>query len=416
MQYISRHVDSQLQDSVRAFGSVLIEGPRGCGKTRSAKQVCESATFFDIDEAAQLAARVAPETLLAGPYPRLLDEWQLVPSIWNQVRHRVDSADRKGLFVLTGSFTPPPDTSRHTGATRLHRIKMRPMTLQEQGISDGSFSISRALSGEVSPSGSNQRLELLDLLKVICRGGWPSFRQLNAQQALAANSSYLATLFDSGADHWSNRSTVATGRAVLDEVARTTGSNMSVERMSQQISLRRGATKAETTQSYLDQLGGAHILELLPGWGASLRSRYSVAKAPKRYLVDPSLAVAALKASPVKLMADLKTTGFLFENLVIRDLLAITSAIGAQVFHFRDESGLEVDAIIEGHLGNWGAVEVKLGSSSIDTAAQNLLKFASRIDTTVMGQPEFLAIITNTEYSYLRDDGVAVIAITALGI
>jgi len=417
MNYLPRLADQQLSDALKVFGGVLIEGPRGCGKTKSAEQAAATSLYLDTDLQARLAISNNVTASLQGPFPMLIDEWQVEPAVWNMVRHEIDQSGAKGRYILTGSVTPPVDSSRHSGALRIQRIKMRPMTLQESGLSNGSFSVSKKLAGQDGLAQvSGPKFDFNQMIEHLCVGGWPNNQSLNAKQGLLATRSYLRDLFDHDFEKYIGTFNADTAKFVLREVARTIGANTSVEKMAQQISISRGPTKAETVQAYLEQLGRLHIVEQVSAWNATLRSRYSVNKAPKRYLVDPSLVVAALGANPTKLTNDLNTTGFIFENLVMRDLASIVEVMGGQLFHYRDESQLEVDAVIEDSLGNWAALEIKLGAQAADQAATNLCKFADRVDQEACGAPAFLGVVTNSDLTYQRNDGVYVIGLNTLGI
>ena len=414
MEYIPRLIDQRLERALSSHGAVLIEGPRGCGKTRTALEQSKSQTLFDVDKNAALAVSLDPDQVMQGPWPRLLDEWQVVPDIWNLARRAIDHSQAKGAFILTGSATAPVDSAMHSGASRIERLRMRPMALCESKRPDGGFSISAALAGNEALSGQVQTLTFDALLNLMCVGGWPSNIALDAKLGASGARSYLRNLLEQDFRNYASGLNGNTATAVITEVARNVGSTISVEAMAKNISRNRGPTKAETVQSYIDQFVRLNIIEIVPSWNASLRSRYSVAKSPKRYMTDPSLAIAALKATPSKLKSDLRTTGFMFENLVIRDLLSIMEASDGQVFHYRDESQLEVDAVIEDFDGNWGAIEVKLGFGAVDNAAKQLLNFAKKIDTDQVGHPKFLAVVTQTEYNYQRPDGVYVLSANAL--
>lgn len=416
MDYMPRFADAQLSEGLAMAGAVVIEGPRGCGKTQTARKAANSAVYFDVDSAAIASVDVNPNRVLNGAHPRLLDEWQMATAIWNKVRKQLDETREMGQFILTGSVTPPVDPDMHPGATRIERIRMRPLSLSESGVSNNSVSLAALLAGtEDYTAPQIGALSFDALLAVICSGGWPRYSSLTSLQAMRMNRSYLQDLFRVDFARLPGSSNPATAERVLRELARLTGSTAAYAKIAGQLSKNGANIKATTVQAYAEQLTRLFILEEIPAWLPHLRSRYTVTQSPKRYLVDPSLAVAALSANQRKLESDLETTGFLFENLVIRDLLAITESLHGRVYHYRDESQVEVDAIVEAEDGSWGAIEIKLGYGSVETAASSLLRFRNAIDTNRMGEPAFLAVVTNSDYSFLRPDGVHVISITALG-
>jgi hypothetical protein len=416
MGYTKRVVERQLDDALAVSGAVLIEGPRGCGKTSTGMQRAASVVRFDTDEQARQLARVAPQVLLAGDNPRLIDEWQLVDSIWNQVRLTVDSRQEKGTFILTGSAASTDEKTKHSGAARIMRLKMRPMTLFETGFSNGAVSLEQLLTGEGDFATTN-KISFEALIDEICRGGWPAYLGLEVSKVLPALRSYIAdlertdfTLLDG------RRKSAATVKRVLKALARNVGSDISIAKLTEEITLQEPVQiKSETVGDYVGVLTSLMVVENLQPWSTHLRSKDRVLGADKRYFVDPSLAVAILGASPASLLKDLNTLGFLFENLVIRDLRVFAESFGADVAQYRDSSGLEVDAIVTSPSGDWAAFEVKLGPAAIDAAAANLLKFKKRVDSAKCGEPKRLAVITTGDYSYVREDGVAVISIGTLG-
>lgn len=411
MQSIPRIIENELIQALAVSGAVLIEGPRGSGKTHTGKQFSQSQVKLDTDRQALELAALNPKKLLEGETPRLIDEWQLAENIWNHVRESVDDSQLKGQFILTGSMHLQDNNTRHVGAARIMRITMRTLTLFESGNSTGEVSLSQIISGgEISGSST---LSLENIIELICRGGFPSYINADIKAVLQAMKSYLSDVIR--ADF-----AIATGQhkntnrieRIIRSLARNVGSEISTEKLSRELSIQDSITiKAETLEIYFQVLRDLHIIEDLKPWAPHLRSSYVVRKSAKRYFSDPGLAVAALGATPQTLMNDLETLGFLFENLVVRDLRVYAQALGANVTHYRDSGGLEVDAIVQLDSNQWAAFEIKLNPNSIDEAVKKLLIFKKRIDTSKVGEPRILGVITGGKYSYMREDGIAVIAI-----
>jgi predicted AAA+ superfamily ATPase len=414
MAYRQRVVDSELAGRLGATGAVAIEGPRACGKTATARQVAASEVLLDVDTSARQAAAVDPALVLDGATPRLIDEWQLEPEIWNHVRRAVDDRRRSGQFILTGSALPTDDITRHTGAGRITRLRMRPMALFEAGRGNGEVSLTGLLAGESVRSG-DPGLTVVDLAGEIARGGWPGFRGLAPERALRAVRGYLDEIrrVDVGRVEDRRRDPSRVGR-LLVSLARNVATHAAVTTLAEDTGGADGPMKSETAREYLDVLERLMIVEDQPAWAPHMRSRYALRSAPKRHFVDPSLAVAALRATPARLLRDINLLGLLFESLVVRDLRVYAQAADARVLQYRDSDGLEVDAIVEAADGRWAAFEVKLGSARIDEGAANLSKFVRRIDTRKCGSPAALGVIVGSGYGYVREDGVAVIPIGAL--
>jgi predicted AAA+ superfamily ATPase len=393
---------------------VLIEGPRACGKTSTAGQVAASEVRLDVDSTARAAAALDPNLVLEGPTPRLIDEWQLEPAIWNHVRRMVDDRGTPGQFILTGSSVPADDATRHVGAGRIVRLRMRPMTLAETGHSTGTVSLAALLAGE-QVRAADTGLTVRDIADRIAVGGWPGHLGLGVAEAQRLLRGYLDEVarVDLRRVDGVRRDPQVVGR-LLRALARNAATPASARLLLADVNGPDGTMKEETLAAYLDALSRLMITEDLPAWSPRLRSRTRLRAAAMRHLVDPSLAVAAMRATPERLLRDLEWLGFLFENLVVRDLRVYAQALDAQVFHYRDESGLEADAIIELPDGRWAAFEVELGQAEIERAAAQLRKLRDRIDSEAMGTSTALAVVTGTGYSYARDDGVAVIAVGAL--
>jgi predicted AAA+ superfamily ATPase len=392
---------------------VLVEGPKACGKTLTARQVASSEVLLDIDDAARRAIGIDPSPVLVGSTPRLIDEWQIEPSIWNHVRRAIDDRGERGQFILTGSAAPADDITRHTGAGRIGRLRMRPMSLFESGASDGAISLVDLMAGR-PVSSPDPQLGLADLVELVAIGGWPGIQDLATTDALRANRDYLDEIrrLDISRVDDRRRDPEKVG-LLLHSLARNTATHASLATIARDTA-GDGAVHRETVADHLEALARLMVVEDQPSWAPHLRSKARLRLAPKRHFVDPSLAVAALQADPGMLSADLESLGFLFESLVVRDLRIHAQAMDAEVLQYRDSNGLEVDAIVRGP-GAWMAIEVKLGTAQIDAAAQTLLRFSQHVDTSRAGEPARLAVIVGSGYGYVRDDSVAVVPIGALG-
>ncbi len=407
-RYRARLADHELRQRLGAAGAVVIEGPKACGKTATARRAAASEVLLDVDANARRAVAIDPALVLAGAAPRLIDEWQTEPAIWNHVRRAVDDRARPGQFILTGSAVPADDVTRHTGAGRLTRLRLRPMSLFETGRSSGAVSL-RALLAGAAPRSAESALSIEALAGQVCRGGWPGNLQRSVNQALQANRAYLDEIrrVDVGRVDETRRDPAKVGD-LLRSFARNVATYAAASTMAADLN-------NHTADAYLTALERLMIVEDQPAWAPHLRSRSRLRGAPKRHFVDPSLAVAALRADPDRLLRDLAWFGFLFESLVVRDLRVYAQHRDAEVLQYRDNTGLEVDAIVQAADGTWAAFEVKLGAGMIDAAAATLLRFARRVDPARSRAPAALAVIVAGGYGYVRGDGIGVIPIGALG-
>lgn len=407
-RYRARLADHELRQRLGAAGAVVIEGPKACGKTATARRAAASEVLLDVDANARRAVAIDPALVLAGAAPRLIDEWQTEPAIWNHVRRAVDDRARPGQFILTGSAVPADDVTRHTGAGRLTRLRLRPMSLFETGRSSGAVSL-RALLAGAAPRSAESAFSIEELAGQVCRGGWPGNLQRSVNQALQANRAYLDEIrrVDVGRVDETRRDPAKVGD-LLRSFARNVATYAAASTMAADLN-------NHTADAYLTALERLMIVEDQPAWAPHLRSRSRLRGAPKRHFVDPSLAVAALRADPDRLLRDLAWFGFLFESLVVRDLRVYAQHRDAEVLQYRDNTGLEVDAIVQAADGTWAAFEVKLGAGMIDAAAATLLRFARRVDPARSRAPAALAVIVAGGYGYVRGDGIGVIPIGALG-
>ena len=415
--YVPRVIDEELAELLRSSPVVVLEGPKACGKTFSARRAAASEVLLDVDDTARAAAAVDPTLILDGDVPRLIDEWQVEPKLWNHIRRLADDRGRPGQFILSGSAVPPDDATRHTGAGRIARIRMRPFSLFEAGYSIGAISLEALLAGE-APRSADSGLALADIADRITVGGWPGFRQLSVGSGARAVASYLDEIRrtdinridDSPGRRGRDRDPARVAR-LLHSLARNVSTAAAITKIADDTAEdEHDALARNTIYDYVHALERLMIVEDQPAWKPHLRSRWQLRVTPKRHFVDPSLAVAALGASPERLLRDLNYLGLLFESLVIRDLRIYAQRLDATVLYYADNSGLEVDTIVEARDGRWAGFEVKLGGDAlIEEGAANLCRFRDQVDTTKIGEPSCLGIITATGYGYLRKEGNAVI-------
>lgn len=419
--YYERVYDDLLSFRLRSKGAVLIEGPKWCGKTTTAVQHAASVLYMQDPETREQnmkMAEIRPRILLQGETPRLIDEWQDSPQLWDAVRFEVDQRDEFGQFILTGSSVPPSlSKMAHSGTGRISRLKMRPMSLQESHDSTGEASLKALFDGD-RPIAQAQTGTIEDLAFLTCRGGWPKAIDQEQDVALQQAYDYVDAISQTDISRIDGvlRSETAT-RALMRSYARMTASQSSLE-----------AIRADMTQNsllgesafgeYIEALRKLFVIEDLEAWSPNLRSKTAIRTSPTRHFVDPSIATAALGASPQTLLADLNTFGLIFESLCVRDLRAYSIGLGGMVAHYRDKTGLEADAVVHLKDGRYGFIEVKLGGeTAIEQGATSLKKLAGKIDQERMGKPSFLMVLTGIgDYSYPREDEVMVVPIRALGV
>lgn len=413
--YMPRLVDAEVRAVLDGSPGLVIDGPKSCGKTWTALHHARSAVMLDRDLDARLAVAVNPSRLLEGPYPRLLDEWQTAPDVWNAVRAACDDGTGPGRFILTGSAVPADDTTRHSGAGRIRRIRMRPMSLLESGASTGAVSFEGLLEGATCDAGRPD-MDFGGVIDSVCRGGWPRLLGLTTNQTQQELRAYLEELCrtDISAVDATPRDPVGVNR-LLASLARNVATEASVSKLAADTGGERPVNRT-TAKAYLQALERLFVLEDLPRWPIHLRSRKPLRGTPKRHLVDPSLAAARLRATPDRLATELSYLGFLFESLVVRDLRIYSQGADSVVWHYRDADGLEVDAIVEAGDGRWIAVDIKLGGSQlIDAGASSLLRLRAKAVADGFLPSAKLLVVTATGYGYERADGVAVAPVTALG-
>lgn len=420
-EYLPRIYDPLLKKRVRAKGAVLVAGAKWCGKTTTCERLAESAIYLQ-DPSAKAQnirlAEIAPLELLRGATPRLIDEWQLAPQLWDAVRFEVDHREEFGQFILTGSAVPPdPKKMSHTGTGRIARMKMRPMSLYESGDSTGAVSLSALFAGEQVPIARSE-CSLEHMAFLLCRGGWPRAVGLDDESALLQAPDYLDGVINSDVSRVDEKErNPRVTRALLRSYARFSASQGKVTEMLADVNAQGVQASESTVRDYIRALEQIFVLEDLLAWNPNLRSKTAVRTAPTRHFVDPSIAAAALALGPGDLMADLNTFGLLFETMCLRDLRVYADALGGEVYHYRDRSGLEADAVIHLHNGAYGLVEVKLGGESlVDEGAKSLLSLRNKIDVSTTGSPSFLMVLTAVgDYSYYREDGVFVVPLAVLG-
>ncbi|MCX5958053.1 MAG: DUF4143 domain-containing protein [Cyanobacteria bacterium] len=412
--YCPRIADTELRACLASAGAVVIEGPKACGKTRMAQQLAASEVLLDVDPSARQALAVDPALVLAGARPRLLDEWQVEPALWNQVRRAVDACGEPGQFLLTGSAVPADDAARHTGAGRFSFLRLRPMTLLEIGAGPGGVSLAALLEGEPS-SCADPGLAVADLAELVCRGGWPAQlgRPLAATSRAARDYLEQVRQVDVQRVDGRRRDPQRLG-TLLRSLARNVATEVSLTTLAADAGGADGPLDPRTVADHLQALERLMVLENQPAWRPHLRSKAALRQAPRRHFCDPSLAVAALGGSPDRLLKDLEWLGLLFESLVIRDLRVLAQALDGEVFHYRDNYGVEVDAIVQLRNGRWGAIEIKLGQGQVEAAASSLLRFRSQLDIGRTGEPAFLAVVCGSGYGYRRADGISVVPVGSL--
>lgn len=415
--YRTRIAETAATRMLRTARALLIEGPKGCGKTWFGKHFARSEVLLEQDPGAFALAQAEPHRVLEGPTPRLIDEWQRVSALWGAVRGECDARAQAGQFILTGSATPADDITRHSGALRIQRLALRTMSLAEQGTSTQEVSLAALLSGEPAKARRTGR-GVPDAVDAICRGGWPGFEaDVPSHDVIDAMQNYLDDIARTDIRQVDGvaRDPVRV-RALLHSLARNVSTAASLKKLAAETSADAPLGR-HSVRAYLDALERLHVLEPLKAWPTHLRSRSPLLTSSKHHFTDPSLAVAALRADPQRLLADPETLGLLFESLVIRDLRVYAQASGARVFAFSDTAGTEADAIVDGGYARWIAVEVKLGGNEqIEQAARSLLAVQRKVDETKMGLAAKLVVVTAADgFSYERPDGVSVVPLFALG-
>lgn len=421
-EYLPRIADEQLKRKL-AVGVVLIKGAKWCGKTRTAEQQAKSELLMDDPEKREqniALAKNSPSVALEGATPRLIDEWQMVPKLWDAVRFEVDRRGEGGQFILTGSAVPPDMSDvHHTGTGRVVGLLMRPMSLYESGDSTGEVSLSELFDAP-ERIGGNGKLDLKDIAFLTCRGGWPKVVKMERGAALTLAEAYYDGVINSDISRVDGvkRSSAIAGR-IMRSYARFQGQQISLEQIRSDAEAMDGIPLSiDTVYDYVDALRKIYVIEDCSAWNPNLRSKASIRTSDTRYFVDPSIATQALEARPDDLIQDLNTFGFIFETLCMRDLRVYAEAIRKKVSHYRDSNGLECDAVIHSNDGGYGLVQIKLGSDdeSIQDGVDKLKALRDTIDVSKMAAPSFMMVLSgNCPYAYKREeDGVYVVPVGCL--
>ena len=415
--YLPRVADMRLDDALRSSGAVHIKGPKWCGKTETGIHHTRSQVYLqDPDKSPALLAMAdsKPSKLLIGDRPRLIDEWQMAPQLWDAVRFAVDREKVRGGYVLTGSSTPKIRPA-HTGVGRIAPLEMSTMSLLETGESTGAVSLLSLFEGTLDIA-QVAGLDVDDYARVICRGGWPEAVVSESRgDAGRMARDYVLELLDSNINEMDG---IRRNRTWMRQIMRSYARNVSGQASLSTIAadMQGEPPSAPTLSEYVDALSRAFVLNDLSAWNPRLRSKTAVRTSPTRHFSDPSIAAAVLAATPRGLLDDFETFGLLFESLCIHDLRVYASALGGSLYHYRDKTGLEADAVVVLDDGRWALVEVKMGQSRIDEGASHLLKLAERIDQTREGRPSFLMVLTSTACAYRRKEGVVVVPLACLGV
>jgi len=417
-EYLPRIADEKLERTLAASGAVLIVGPKWCGKTKTAERISKSALYMqDPDRIAEykLLANSKPSRLLEGETPRLLDEWQDAPVLWNAVRFAVDNRKERGQFILTGSVVPPQTDDMHTGTGRISRMVMRTMSLFESRESTGQISLTGLFNGELGMSGENN-LSIEQISFILARGGWPeAVIEENNEIALEMVYNYLDAVVEQdisridGVERNPDRV-----YSLLRSISRNISTQAKNSTLVNDLQSNDESISIKTIDNHIGALKKLFVIDDLPAWSPHIRSKRAIRTKAKRHFTDPSIAAAALNAGTSKLMSDFNTFGFLFESLCIRDLRVYSDSIGGKVYHYRDQMDVEVDAIIQLRDERWGAVEIKIGAGEIEEAAEKLIKFSDNIDDEKMPKPSFLMVLTATEFAFQMENGVWVVPLPCL--
>ena len=419
-KYLPRILDAKIEEYLKVFGAVCIEGPKWCGKTWTSSYHCNSEIFMG-DPAGNFQnrqlAELSPALVLEGETPRLIDEWQEVPPIWDAVRYQVDQSAEKGQFILTGSATPNHKGILHSGAGRIGKLRMRTMSLYESGDSSGKVSLEALCRGKIATALTGE-VDLKNLIALIIRGGWPGAIQLPVEQAALLPTEYLNAVIDADVFRIDGiRRNKTKLRLLLRSLARnetTTATNKTLKNDIKEVDDE--DIDVETVKEYLDLFERLFLTDNQPPFSAGIRSSVRVKQAVKRHFSDPSLACALLKVTPTSLLGDLETLGFLFEALCERDLKIYAESFGGSLYHYQDYHSREIDAVIELPDGQWCAFEIKLGANQIDAAAENLLLIQKEIAADPKGKPPAVLCVLcgMSNAAYRRPDGVFVVPLTAL--
>lgn len=417
--YRPRLIDNIIDSYLKAFGAVCVEGPKWCGKTWTSSYHCQSEIMLgnpDGNFQNRQLAQMSPSLVLEGETPRLIDEWQEVPQLWDAVRYKVDQSGNKGQFILTGSATPNHKGILHSGAGRIAKLRMRPMSLFESGNSSGDISLRDICEGRIEPKISGE-VDLRKLIDFIIRGGWPANQETTLKQAAYLPIQYIRAVLDDDVYRIDNvKRDKHKMELLLRSLARNEATTVTNKKLKNDIKeIDDEDIDVETVSAYLDVFQRLFLTDNQKPFEAKLRSSIRIKQAEKRHLSDPSLAAALLNATPEMLLNDLNTLGFLFEALCERDLKIYAESFDAELYHYQDYNNNEMDAVIAMPDGKWCGFEIKLGANQIDMAAENLIKIKNEIKASGGIAPDSLCVICGlSNAAYQRPDGVFVVPITAL--
>ncbi|MDR2566945.1 MAG: DUF4143 domain-containing protein [Bifidobacteriaceae bacterium] len=414
--YRPRVIDPLVTEALSTSGAVLIEGPRACGKTMTAMNAASSYAFLDDPATAQIAA-ISPAAVLDGASPRLLDEWQLAPDLWNLVRRRVDAAPRKGLFLLTGSAVPADDATRHTGAGRILRLRERTSTWAEKSVphAPAGVSLTGLFNNGLPRADLSDAMTYQDVVEQLLRPGFPAMTTLAPERAFRLLRAYIDEVARADVPRLADgRREPAVVARVIAAVARSVASEVSYTTLAADVGEVSPSIKPETAAEYVRLLERLFVVETQPAWTPRLRSRARLRRSAKVHLADPALAAAALGAGRERLQRDPATVGLLFESAVFHDLSVFAELLGGEVRHYRDSNGHEIDAVVALPDGRWAAVEVKLGGGQAPPAAESLARAVAQIDPVAAGEPAFRLIVTGTGQTYVMGDGTITCPLRAL--
>lgn len=413
-KYMPRIVDNIIKNKLEYMGAIVIEGPKWCGKSTTARQFCNSIIELqDPDKKIQYdnISNTKPSLFLEGEKPRLFDEWQMYPVIWDSIRMDVDHTSLKGQYILTGSARPVEKEIMHTGTGRITKLMMRTMSLYETGESNGKVSLTDIINGKDISGVSN--LSFDDIINVMIRGGWPESLNISEENQFKIAIEYVKSLINEDVKTIDG---IERDKYKMDALLKSISRNISTS--TNKITIIKDTSNLfdlsvsrPTIDDYLSTLEKLYVLEYVPATNLNLRSSIQLRTSPKLELIDPSIAIASLGLKKDDLINDLNFTGFIFENLCYRDLKIYAESIDAELFYYRDNKDFKVDFILKTSDGKWGAIEVKMGAKQIDDAAKTLIQFKDKIDIEKSGTPSFLMVLTASELSYVREDGIYVVSI-----
>lgn len=420
MEYYKRIVDSEIENKLSFMGAILIRGPKWCGKTTSAKRFAKSVIEMQDPDNADNYLKIAnekPSILLNGDKPRLIDEWQVAPRLWDAVRYSVDKIGVPGQYILTGSATPTTESKSHTGTGRFDIVEMKPMTLFESGDSNGKISLKDILNGKRNIDGIETNLTYQDIAFLVCRGGWPSALAISKPKSLEIAKSYIKILCESDISNVDGvKRNPLLARTILRAYARHISTIDSDKSLYDDVKANFADISEKTISSYINAFKKLYVINEIEAWNPNIRSKTAIRTGNKKSMIDPSLAVASLGCSPKELELDYNTLGLLFENLVNRDLSVYLRSLNGNLNHYRDRYGLECDNVVHFENGKYALIETKLGDSQVKEAEKHLIELKKLIleNEKKLGEPEFLMVITGGQHAYTTEEGVLVVPIGCL--